>query len=192
MPTLIRPNKLHIEANASCQLRCPTCPTTSKGYPPVIGSGHLHFVDFKNILNNNQQLKNVYFENRGELFLNPELMQIIEYGFKKNINLTADGGVNLNSVRDGVLEGLVKYRFKSLRCSIDGATPETYQAYRVGGNFNRVINHIQIINNYKKEYRSKYPELTWQFVVFGHNEHEIPLAREMAISLNMSFKLKMS
>ncbi|GAG22719.1 unnamed protein product, partial [marine sediment metagenome] len=61
-----------------------------------------------------------------------------------------------------------------------------------GGNFKRVLKHIQTINKYKKKYRSTYPELTWQFVVFGHNEHEIPLAKKMAKSLNMSFKPKMS
>jgi MoaA/NifB/PqqE/SkfB family radical SAM enzyme len=192
MPTSIKPKKLQIEGNASCQLRCPTCPTTSQGYPPVVGSGHLHLTDFKKILNDNPQIKNVQFENRGELFLNPELMQIIEYGFKKNIIMTANSGVNLNNVRKDVLEGLVKHRFKSMLCSIDGATPETYRVYRVGGSFNRVIKNIQIINNYKIRYRTKYPELTWQFVVFGHNEHEIPLAKEMAKSLNMSFKPKMS
>jgi hypothetical protein len=112
--TLIRPHELHIEANASCQLRCPTCPTTSQGYPPVVGSGYLHFT---------------------------ELLQIIEYGFRKGIAISADSGVNLNFVREGVLEGLVKYRFRSLLCSIDGATPETYRMYRVGGNFERVIKH---------------------------------------------------
>ena len=192
MDTFIRPNKLQIEANASCQLRCPTCPTTSQGYPPVIGSGYLHFEDFKNILDDNPKLESINLDNRGELFLNPELLKIMEYGFKKNITMTANGGVNLNSVRKGVLEGLVKYRFKSLLCSIDGATPETYKIYRVGGNFDRVIKHIEVINDYKRKYQSSHPELSWQFVVFGHNEHEIPLAKEMAKSLNMSFKPKMS
>jgi MoaA/NifB/PqqE/SkfB family radical SAM enzyme len=186
------PHELHIEANASCQLRCPTCPTTSQGYPPVVGSGYLHFRDFRNLLDENSQVKKVQLQNRGEMFLNPELLQIIEYGFKKGIAISADSGVNLNFVREGVLEGLVKYRFRSLLCSIDGATPETYRIYRVGGSFERVIKYIQEINHYKKLYQSKYPKLSWQFVVFGHNEHEIPLAREMASSLNMSFVTKMS
>ena len=192
MTALIRPNILHIEANASCQLRCPTCPTTSKGYPPVVGSGYLRQKDLKKLLENNPYFENVQLANRGELFLNPELLQIIKLGFKKNIAMTADSGVNLNHVGDGVLEGLVKYKFNSILCSIDGATPETYRIYRIGGNFKRVIKHIEIINKYKKKYQSIYPKLTWQFVVFGHNEHEIPLARKMAKSLNMSFKPKMS
>lgn len=192
MADLVRPDNLHIEANASCQLRCPTCPTTSQGYPPVVGSGYLRFNDFKKLVDDNPQFWQVEFENRGELFLNPELLPIIEYGFKKNILMFASSGVNLNFVHEGVLEGLVQYNFRSLRCSIDGATPETYQIYRVGGDFERVIKHIQEINRYKQAYRSPYPELTWQFVVFGHNEHELPLAKEMAKKLNMEFSPKMS
>lgn len=192
MSNLIRPNQLCIDANASCQLRCPTCPTTSKGYPPVIGSGYLKFNNFKALLNDNPQFQRVELENRGEMFLNPELLQIIEYGFKKNVPMTANSGVNLNFVRDEALEGLVKYKFRSLCCSIDGATFETYRIYRIGGDFERVIKHIQIINHYKQIYKSQYPKLSWQFVVFGHNEHEIPLAKEKAKKLNMSFTTKMS
>ena len=192
MSISIRPKNLYIEGNASCQLRCPACPTTSKGYPPVVGSGHLHLKDLKRLLNDNPQIESVQLENRGELFLNPELLQIIKLGFERNISMSADSGVNLNNVGEGVLKGLVKYKFRSLLCSIDGATSETYGIYRIGGNFKRVMKHIEIINNYKKKYKSEYPELSWQFVVFGHNEHEIPLARKMANSLNMSFKPKMS
>ena len=192
MTTLIKPDGLFIEANASCQLRCPTCPTTSKGYPAVVGSGYLKFSNFKALLDDNPQFKSVEFENRGEMFLNPELLQIIKYGFKKGILMSANSGVNFNFVREGVLEGLVKYGFRSLLCSIDGATPKTYQIYRIGGNFERVMKHVQEINHYKQVYRSEYPKLTWQFVVFGHNEHEIPLAKELAKTLNMTFIAKMS
>ena len=192
MTKRIKPSILTIEANASCQLRCPTCPTTSKGYPPMVGSGYLKFVDFKNLIDRNPQIKEVSFDNRGEMFLNKDLLQIIEYGAQKSIKMFANGGVNLNHVDDGVLEGLVKYRFRSLLCSIDGASPETYRIYLVRGDFHRVMEHIRQINELKLHYRSPYPVLGWQFVVFGHNEHEIRLAKEMAKKLNMQFSPKMS
>ncbi len=189
---IINPKKLTIEANASCQLRCPTCPTTSRGYPPVVGNGYLKFRDLKNLLDTNPQIQEVCLENRGEMFLNPDLLPIIEFCFKKNIQIYCDGGVNLNHVQEKILEGLVKYRFRRLLCSIDGASPETYRIYRVGGDFDRVIDNIRTINRYKKLYGSKYPALTWQFVVFGHNEHEIPRAKKIAKDLDMDFAFKMS
>ncbi len=192
MQRVVSPTVLRVEANASCQLRCPTCPTTGKGYPPVVGSGYLKFDDFRRTLDDNPQLRKVEFENRGEMFLNPQLLQILEYGFNKNIPLFASSGANLNFVHEGILEGLVKYRLWTLRCSIDGATADTYSKYRIGGDFDRVIGHIKTINHFKQIYHSEYPKLDWQFVVFGHNEHELPLAKEMARSLNMSFSPKMS
>ena len=129
----ISPVTLTIEANASCQLKCPTCPTTSKGYPPAVGSGYLKLNDFKNLLDKNPRIKAVEFENRGEMFLNKDLLHIMEYGFQKGVRMTSSSGVNFNHVDEGVLEGLVKYQFRSLLCSIDGATPEIYRIYRVGG-----------------------------------------------------------
>jgi hypothetical protein len=79
-----------------------------------------------------------------------------------------------------------------MSCSIDGVSNETYKVYRIGGNFDMVINNIKKINFYKRKYRSDHPLLNWQFIVFGHNEHEIPLVREMARNLNMTFQLKLS
>jgi len=188
----ILPTTLTIEANASCQLRCPTCPTTGSGYPPLVGSGYLRLDDLRNIIEGTPRIRTVSFDNRGELFLNKDLLGIMEYCAFKKVTMMADGGANLNHVGEGVLEGLVKYRFRSLACAIDGATPETYRLYRRGGDFDNVIDHIRQINRFKAQYDSPYPELSWQYVVFGHNEHELPLAKKMAKELNMSFRPKMS
>lgn len=190
--TKVSPAILYIDGSAGCQLRCPTCPTTGRSTPPLFGSGYLHFQDLKALLERNPQIRSVELENRGELFLNPDLLRIIEYAHQKGIALTSNTGVNLNTVGEGVLEGLVKYGFRSLVCSIDGATPETYAIYRRRGDFNKVMAHIRTINHFKKVYGSEYPKLTWQFVVFGHNEHELPDARRMAAELGMGFMTKMS
>jgi MoaA/NifB/PqqE/SkfB family radical SAM enzyme len=79
-----------------------------------------------------------------------------------------------------------------MSCSIDGASNETYQLYRVKGNFDTVIENVRKINRFKQQQHSDYPQLTWQFVVFGHNEHEIPVARRLASDLGMKFSPKLS
>ena len=192
MDRSIRATTLHIESNASCQLRCPTCPTTSKGYPPAVGSGYLKLKDLQRLLEKNPRINEIYLENRGELFLNRELLSILEYVYRQGVELYCTSGVNLNTVGEGVLEGLVKYQMRGLLCSIDGATPEVYARYRRRGDLNNVLDHIRTINAYKEQYSSEYPRLTWQFVVFGHNEHEIPASRSLARGLNMDFVTKMS
>lgn len=134
----------------------------------------------------------VELSNWGEIFLNKELVQIMAYAYKRNVALYASNGVNLNDAAGDVLEALVKYRFQGMSCSIDGAGQDTYAAYRVRGDFHKVINNIRTINEHKTRYRSRYPVLHWQFIPFGHNEHEIGHARKMAEDLNMSFQVKLA
>ena len=56
------------------------------------------------------------------------------------------------------------------------------------GDFDAVIGNIERINVHKRAQGSDLPNLVWQFVVFGHNEHEIPIAREMTERLGMKFR----
>lgn len=187
VPTVIR-----LEASSHCQLRCPSCPTTTGAIDAAVGRGFLRAADFRKLLDDNPSLTHIELSNYGEIFLNPELLEIMAYAQERGVSLGADNGVNLNHVKDEVLEGLVKFGFRSLACSIDGATAETYSRYRVRGSFDRVIANIRRINAFKKIHDSTRPALTWQFIVFGHNEHEIDAARELAESLGMSFRPKLS
>ncbi len=184
---------VRLETSSICQLRCPVCPTGNRSNKNrAVGWGHLKFEDFRKFSEENPSVKYIELSNWGEIFLNPELNEIIKYSAEKNITLTANNGVNLNSASDEVIESLVKYKFRSITVSIDGASNETYSIYRQGGNFDRVISNIRKINNYKKLFNSKYPKLSWQFVIFGHNEHEIPTAEKMAKELDMDFLLKLN
>lgn len=137
-------------------------------------------------------MKKIELSNYGEIFLNPDLLEILAYAHAKGIQLSAHNGANLNHVKPEVIEGLVKYKLHSMTCSIDGASQATYEQYRVRGNFERVLETIRKINHFKALYQSLYPILDWQFVVFGHNQHEIPVARQMAADLGMGFRLKLS
>jgi MoaA/NifB/PqqE/SkfB family radical SAM enzyme len=186
------PGSVRIEATSRCQLKCPTCPTASGQTFTVLRKGYLTAADFKAFLTANPDVREVELSNFGEMFLNPELLLIMKEAVNFSVRLKADNGVNLNHTTRDVLEGLVKYRFQSLSCSIDGATNETYSQYRVNGNLDRIIEHIKEINNYKRMYESEYPKLTWQFIAFGHNEHEINDAKILAQSLNMKFRLKLN
>jgi MoaA/NifB/PqqE/SkfB family radical SAM enzyme len=186
------PTRARLEASSFCQLRCPSCPTTSGAIHPAIGSGRLRQEDFARFLDLNRSLESVELSNYGEVFLNPELPEILALAAARGVAITFDNGVNLNQARDEVLEALVLHDVRSLTCSIDGASPETYAIYRVRGDFDRVIAHVARINHFKQVHGSELPRLTWQFIVFGHNEHEIAAARAMALRLGMRFKTKIS
>jgi len=180
-------NWIRIDASTLCQLECPICPHQKKGAMDKIGYGYLTFYNFKKFVDTHTNIKNIELSGYGEIFLNPMLLDIIRYANKKGINLSAINGVNFNSVSEEVLESMVKYRFRSICISLDGSTGDTYKVYRKGGNFSQVIRNIELINKFKKIYKTDFPILIWQFIIFGHNEHELSIARKRALELNMIF-----
>ena len=183
------PKKVRLEACSLCQLDCPACGSRQiEKIAPKGWSGYLKFDDFRKFIDDNN-FEEIFLSNNGEIFLNPEIDEIIKYYYQKGIKL--DASANLNTISDKTLENLVKYKFYHMKVALDGATPETYKIYRRGGDFNKVIDNIKKINYFKKKYNSEYPHLFWQFILFGHNEHEIELAKKKAKELGMKIEFKM-
>jgi sulfatase maturation enzyme AslB (radical SAM superfamily) len=139
----------------------------------------------------NPEIKFVELSNWGE-FCSIRMVEILEYAYRKRIQVALANGVNLNTAKPVVLEALVCFKVRLITCSIDGASQETYQVYRVGGDFDQVIRNVEQINEFKNVYRSKYPRLTWQFVAFEHNIHEIQRARDLAARLGIRFWVKLN
>jgi MoaA/NifB/PqqE/SkfB family radical SAM enzyme len=188
----IRPDRIRLEASSYCQLRCPSCPTTTGANDAAIGRGFLTSRVFEKLLEENPFVREVELSNYGEILLNPELSAILSVAHSRGVAMRADNGVNLNTASEQALDAIVQYRLRSMTCSLDGASDETYKRYRVRGSFERVIANVRRLNELKAQYKSPYPILTWQFVVFGHNEHELPVARRMARELGMRFRAKLS
>lgn len=186
------PVSIQIDASLHCQLACPLCPTADGRVRPALGAGHLKLGDFEALLDRNPRIAHVELSNYGEMFLNPQLADLLACAFERKVTVSGNNGVNLNFAREDALEAVVRYRVRGLTCSIDGATQETYSRYRVNGNLGRVLGHIDRIREHRARRGSAFPLLFWQFVVFGHNEHEIPAARAMASERGMEFVAKLS
>ena len=183
---------IRLEASSACQLRCPSCPTTTGHTSDVVGKSVLRLADFVKRIDDNPWIGRIELSNYGEVFLNLGLLAIFRYAYERNVTLEIANGANLNHVRDDVLEGLVRYRVAKMTCSIDGASQDVYARYRVRGNYERVIGNIRRINHFKSAHGSELPRLTWQFIAFGHNEHEIGSARDLATELGMTFFVKLN
>ncbi len=182
-------SRIRISASSLCQLACPAC-DRHKIETEAIGCGYLTLANFERFIDAHPTFRRVELSHQGEPFLNPELAAIIGHAHKKKVTISIANGANLNTVSDETLEALVKFQVRVLNVSIDGACDETYKIYRRGGDFHRVIEHIEKINAYKARYHSQYPELGWLFILFGHNENEVEAARTLAKKLNMQFHLK--
>jgi hypothetical protein len=192
MEPRVKLSRIRLDAANFCQLRCPICATTAGLTRQHVGSTYLRASDFRELVDENPHISSIELSHAGEVFLNPELPQILAYAYEKGISVTMDNGANFNSVSEEALEALVKYRVRSIFVAIDGATPETYAKYRIRGDFEAVIRNIRRVNHYKEVYRSKFPYLIWQYIVFDFNESEVPQARELSKQLRMGFLTKPS
>jgi len=158
----------------------------------IAGKGYLKITNFRDFLSKHKFIKVVELSNSGEIFLNPDLIKIIEFSFENDVALTANNGVNFNNVTDEILEALVKYNFKSITISLDGASQEIYSKYRINGDFDTVINNIKKINSLKQKYNSEFPNLVWQYILMEHNENDVIKAKKMAEELKMSIGFKLT
>lgn len=190
MPS-IRPASICVEATTRCQLACPGCMTAARTIASVSGSGYLRASSFLGILENAPWVRHVELSNNGEMFLNPELAEIIRIAAERDVRLTAANGVNLNHATDEVLEAMVRHGFYGMAVSLDGVSQEVYSQYRRRGDIGRVFANIEKINSLKKKYDTPYPYMVWQFVVFAHNEHEMVAAAFQARRYGMAIRYKL-
>lgn len=184
------PSFVRIEACSVCQLNCPMCQLIDNG-SDVIGRGTLTFKLFRDFISRNPSIKRIELGNFGEVFLNPDLPEILRFAHGQGIVTEIDEGANLNHASDEALDALVRFGTSRVRCAIDGVTQSVYAQYRVGGSLKDVIRNINRINELKKRYGSSTPHLIFQFIVFGHNIHQVGRAALLARMLQMGIEYKL-
>lgn len=60
-----------------------------------------------------------------------------------------------------------------LTCSIDAATKETYDRIRQNSDWDRVFDNLKLLAAIRKENGTKHPHIEINFIITGHNVHEI-------------------
>jgi hypothetical protein len=181
-----------VEVCSVCQLACPGCPTQQGGKEALVGAGMLDPDRFRAFLDRNPGLERVELAAYGEVFLHKRLPEILACAAERGVATSIGCGANLNHAPEESLEAVVRYGVTRIRCAIDGATNASYRTYRVNGDLRRVIANIKIINRYKRLYKTAAPELIYQFVVFGHNEHETKAAAVLARMLDMKIFFRLN
>lgn len=153
-----------------CNLHCPFCPTGQKRETRT--KSKLNFNDFKNIIDKlGPYLIHIDLVNWGEPFLNEQIFEMIKYAKQHHLDIKID--TNMNHFDEQAAEKLVLSGLDKIVVSIDGLNEETYSKYRRGGNFQVVMNNLRLLIKKRRELKSSKPYITWQFLVFRHNEHEI-------------------
>lgn len=173
---------LTIDPSSICSLKCPFCPTgqNRNSREKTI----MAFDNFKKIIDElGPYLVHIDFCNWGEPFFNKDIFRMIEYAKQYQIDTKVD--TNLTLLDEGSAENLILSGLDKLIVSIDGLTEQTYSQYRIGGNFNQVISNLRLLLKKRNELKRDNPYISWQFLVFRHNEHEIEGVKEKAKELGV-------
>jgi Predicted Fe-S oxidoreductases len=176
------PISLSFEVSSICQLRCPEC---------VLGRMELQrknkLMDFELFKKNIDEAASyltyaiLYFQ--GEPFLAPQIFDMIAYADEKRI--FTQTSTNAQAIDENCAEKIVKSGLQRLIISLDGISQENYSKYRIGGDINKTIEAIKLINHFKKTLHKKTPKIELQMLVFRHNEEEIPAFKTLAKKLSV-------
>ncbi|MBI3597357.1 MAG: radical SAM protein [Nitrospirae bacterium] len=165
------PISAFIDPAQFCQLRCPACAVGLRS--DLRSATALNLDLYKAVM---EEIGDYLFfldlYNWGEPLLHKQLPEMIAFANQKNIHVTISTNLSVQ-LSDDYLSRLVKSGLDRMTVSLDGASQETYERYRRGGNFSLVVQNMQKIQKIKRELGLNSPKIYIQFLVFKHNEHEI-------------------
>jgi len=118
----------------------------------------------------------LYFQ--GEPMLNPHFTEMVQQARKQNIFVSTS--TNGHFLTDKNVDEIIKSGLNHLVISLDGLDQQTYEQYRVQGNFETVIEGIHRLVAARKALSADHPFIELQFLVMRHNEHQLGQVSEFA------------
>jgi len=136
--------------------------------------GFFDYKLYKKIVKESAQkgLSSLKLNIRGEPLLHRRLVDMVAFA-KENGILEVMFNTNGLLLTPQKTRDLVEAGLDYLIVSIDGATKETYERIRVGGNFNVLKRNLEYFIQYREEKRLNKPLIRLQFVEMQENTHEV-------------------
>jgi MoaA/NifB/PqqE/SkfB family radical SAM enzyme len=184
---LSRPFGLVIDPSNMCQLACPGCVHSTRAEDLKLFDwphGTLSQDCFSALLKlYGPYAIGVYFCSYGEPLLNLATPKLIRLAKTYLIGTALSTSL---SVRKLDAEAYVESGLDFMVLSIDGATQPVYEQYRRNGDIELVFSNIRKLVSAKRRLGKRTPVLSWNFLAFEHNAHEIPQAARMARKLGVN------
>lgn len=178
------PSRLYIECTAACNISCAqACCAPETGITRTRQAGMLDFDLFRRVVDEaGPSLVRIDFFNYGEAFLHKRAVEMCEYikrGFPHIYLYTSTNGLAFSEEQ---VRRLVRSGIDEVTFSIDGATPESYAAYRRRGDFEKAIRNLRAAADEKRSAGSDVPFINWRYILFRHNDSDAEMARARAMA----------
>jgi radical SAM protein with 4Fe4S-binding SPASM domain len=176
------PISISVEPTTSCNLRCPECLSGLRSF--TRDTGMLQESFFKKTIDQiSDELIYLTFYFQGEPYLNPKFLDMVKYAADKKIFTSTS--TNAHYLNDENAKKTVESGLHRMIISIDGASQESYEKYRMGGQLTKVIEGTKKIVEWRKKLKSRTPYLIFQFLVVSHNEHEMEEIKKISKDLGV-------
>lgn len=172
------PSYIEVEISSVCPYKCNHCEHTFWQEPGRLMS----FDEFKLIIDNFPELKQMSMTGIGDSWVNPIFMDCIRY--VKNKDVFFEQYDEFQHFDKDTAEEFVKLGVERLIWSMDAATKETFEKKRVGQSWDKAIEGINNLKEAKKKFNSFYPEINYHFVIDSENIHEVYDAIDLAKKLD--------
>ena len=172
-----KPFFLMIEPTNACNLRCPLCPT-GRG---TLGrkTGFLPLDLFRKCIGElGPYLIEINVSNYGEPMLHKDLPAMIAAA--KATGARVAMGCNGHFLDADSARQLIESGLDLVYISFDGIDQETYEKYRVRGDFAKVCEGVRTLLAQRKALGRTNPFVELQFLVMKHNETQMEAFRAMA------------
>ena len=181
------PTTLIIDPATSCNLKCPFCPTGG-GYG-TLKRQLLSPETFARITDHlrPELLDEVIFYNWGEPFLNKSIFDFVRFFADHGSYTEISTNFSMKDFSDEFFNRLIDSGLIELKVSIDGASQATYEKYRVGGDFERVLRNVRRLAQLKRQRRKAYPHVTYRMLLNKHNQHDVEHAARLAAECDVDF-----
>lgn len=169
------PHPLHvdIELSDACNLKCRMC---GHGMGTVKNPGLMEWDLAKKVIDQCAEMGvySIKFNWRGEVVLNKHLPDAVKYTKEKGIlEVQINTNGNLSKARENSLIECAENGIDRIIFSIDGFSKKTYEAIRIGGNYENVLYNVHKLLEWKKLKKSAKPFIRVQMVRTTINAHEV-------------------
>jgi len=167
-----RPAHMKIELTNFCNLACPMCPHSQMERDV----GYMKPALFKRIIDMSApELEFAYLHHLGESLFHGRIGELIRYGRSRGVAMGLSTNATYLDHRKATV--LLESGLDFLVISMDGASPETYERLRVGGDFATTVKNVRNFFAMKQEIPNEMTVVI-QMIVTEANKNEVePFAK---------------
>lgn len=163
----IYPQEVAIELTNHCNLACVMCPHSVMQRD----KGFMSEQTFRKIIDDIKgHSELVYLHGIGESVLHKNLCAFADYAASRG--LTTVLSTNALPLTEKSATDLLNSSLHYLIVALDGGTKPTYEAIRIKGDFDKLVQKIKMLLRLRRELRSK-TRIQMQMIVMPENAHEV-------------------